>query len=124
MGYLKIEATEDCPEVLLDADLAIFQIAGNSTPEDVNVVYKPIEEWLKSDGVDLDHCQCKLFFRYLSTSSHHKVFNILRTLNGMFNNGRKLSVEWAYENIDDDMLRLGLDFASILEIPFEFSPRK
>ncbi len=124
MGYLKFEATEDCPEVMLDADLAIFQIAGNSTPEDVNTVYKPIEEWLEADGVNLDHCQCKMFFRYLSTSSHHKVFNVLRQLNVMFLDGKKLSVEWAYENIDDDMLRLGLDFASILDIPFEFSPRK
>ncbi|MDA3892683.1 MAG: SiaC family regulatory phosphoprotein [Salinivirgaceae bacterium] len=124
MGYLKFEATEDCPEILLDADLSIFQITGNSTPEDVNVVYKPVEDWMESDGLNLDNCQCKLFFRYLSTSSHHKVFNVLRKLNDRFNEGKKLSVEWAYENIDDDMLRLGLDFASILEIPFEFSPRK
>jgi hypothetical protein len=52
------------------------------------------------------------------------VFNVLRKLNDMFNTGKKLSIEWSYENIDDDMLRLGLDFASILEIPFEFSPQK
>jgi len=123
LGYIKLESTEDCPEVLLDADLSIFQIVGNSTPEDVNSVYQPIENWLDNDGVDLDNCQCKLFFRYLSTSSHHKVFNVLRKLNSMFIEGKKLSVEWAYESIDDDMLRLGLDFASILEIPFEFSPR-
>jgi hypothetical protein len=122
LGYLKFEATEDCPEVLLDADLSIFQIAGNSTPEDVNTVYKPIEDWLDANN-HIDHCQCKLFFRYLSSSSHHKVFNVLRKLDAMYTNGRKLSIEWAYETIDDDMLRLGLDFASILEIPFEFSPR-
>ena len=123
MGYLKLEPTEDCPEVLMDADLSIFQIQGNSTPEDVNMVYKPIVEWLDTDGRHLDNCQCKLFFKYLSTSSHHMVFNVLKKLNTMFAEGRKISVEWAYENIDDDMLRLGLDFASILEIPFEFSPR-
>jgi hypothetical protein len=123
LGYLKIEASEDCPDVLMDADLAIFQIAGNSTPEDVNRVYKPIIEWLDNEGSHLDNCQCKMFFRYLSTSSHHMVFNVLRKLNDMYNRGRHISVEWAYENIDEDMLRLGLDFASILEIPFEFSPR-
>jgi hypothetical protein len=123
LGYLKIEASEDCPDVLMDADLAIFQIAGNSTPEDVNRVYKPIIEWLNNEGSHLDNCQCKMFFRYLSTSSHHMVFNVLRKLNDMYNRGRHISVEWAYENIDEDMLRLGLDFASILEIPFEFSPR-
>ncbi len=123
MGYLRFEATEDSPEVLLDVDLSIFQIAGNSTPEDVNSIYCPIENWLDKEGINLDHCQCKLFFRYLSTSSHHKVFNVLQKLDNLFVEGRKLSIEWAYENIDDDMLRLGLDFASILEIPFEFSPR-
>jgi hypothetical protein len=48
---------------------------------------------------------------------------VLQKLDDLFAEGRKLSVEWAYENIDVDMLRLGLDFASILEIPFEFSPR-
>lgn len=124
MGYLKFESTEDSPEVLLDADLSIFQISGNSTPEDVNVIYKPIEDWIDSNETILDNCQCVFFFRYLSTSSHHKIFNILKKLNTIFSTGKKLSVEWAYEDIDDDMLRLGLDFASILEIPFEFSPRK
>lgn len=123
MGYLKFEATEDSPEVLMDADLSIFQIQGNSTPEDVNLVYKPIVDWIDSDGPNLDNCQCRLFFRYLSTSSHHMVFNVLKKLNVLYKEGKKISVEWAYENIDDDMLRLGLDFASILDIPFEFSPR-
>ncbi len=107
----------------MDVDLSIFQIAGNSTPEDVNLIYNPIEDWLDNEGKNLDHCQCKLFFKYLSSSSHHKVFNVLQKLDDLFAEGRKLSVEWAYENIDVDMLRLGLDFASILEIPFEFSPR-
>lgn len=124
MGYFKKEGTEDCPDILLDAELSIFQIVGNSTPEDVSQVYDPLFEWLDKDGRQLDNCQCKLFFRYLSSSSHHKVFNILLMLNDMFKGGRKLSIEWAYEKIDDDMLRLGLDFASILDIPFEFSPRE
>ena len=123
MGYLKREGTDDCPDILIDADLSIFQIKGNSTPEDVNMVYKPIIDWLDEEGNHLDNCQCKLFFRYLSTSSHHMVFNVLRKLNDMYNGGKKLSIEWSYEKIDDDMLRLGLDFASILEVPFEFSPR-
>ncbi len=123
MGYFKKEGTEDCPDILLDADLSVFQISGNSTPEDVNQVYKPVIDWLESEGKKLDHCQCKLFFRYLSTSSHHMVFYVLSKLNELFSQNRKLSVEWAYEKIDDDMLRLGLDFASILDIPFEFCPR-
>lgn len=123
MGYYKKEGTDDSPDILMDADLSIFQIRGNSTPEDVNLVYKPIVDWLETEGKHLDNCQCKMFFRYLSTSSHHMVFNVLRKLNNMYGEGRKLSVEWAYEKIDDDMLRLGLDFASILEVPFEFSPR-
>lgn len=124
MGYYKLEGTEDSPDIILDAELSIFQIVGNSTPEDVNMIYDPLFNWLENDGKQLDNCQCKLFFRYLSSASHHKVFNILLMLNDMFKRGRKLSVEWAYEKIDDDMLRLGLDFASILDIPFEFSPRE
>jgi hypothetical protein len=123
LSYLKQEGTDDCPDVLLDSDLSVFQISGNSTPEDVNMVYKPIIDWLEHDGRELVNCQCRLFFRYLSTSSHHMVFNVLRKLNDLYNSGNKLTIEWAYERIDDDMLRLGLDFASILDIPFEFSPR-
>jgi hypothetical protein len=124
LGYLKIEPTEDSPKVLLDADLSIFQISGNSTPEDANIIYNPIEEWITKHKENIDNCQCSLFFKYLSSSSHYKVFNILKKLNELYNEDRKISIEWAYEDIDDDMLRLGLDFASILEIPFEFSPRK
>lgn len=123
MGYLKIEGSEDCPDILMDADLSIFQIIGNSTPEDVNSVYDPLFDWFDADGKELDNCQCKMFFRYLSSASHHKVFNLLKILDDQYSDGKKLSIEWAYEKIDDDMLRLGLDFASILNIPFEFSPR-
>lgn len=123
MSYFKLDGSDDCPEVMLDADLSIFQITGSSTPEDVNGVYMPIVQWITDEGGSLDNCRCKFFFRYLSTSSHHMVFNVLRKLNELYSIGRNLSVEWAYEKIDDDMLRLGLDFASILEIPFEFSPK-
>lgn len=123
MSYFKLDGSDDCPDVMLDADLSVFQIVGSSTPEDVNGVYKPIVDWLSEEGNNLNNCQCKFFFKYLSTSSHHMVFNVLRKLNDLYNNGRNLSVEWAYEKIDDDMLRLGLDFASILEIPFEFTPK-
>jgi len=123
LSYYKKTGTDDTPDILMDADLSVFQMIGNSTPEDVNKIYDPVISWLNTDGAHINNCQCKMFFRYLSSASHHKVFNILNKLNELYLNNRKLTVEWAYEKIDDDMLRLGLDFASILDIPFEFSPR-
>ncbi len=123
MNYLKIDGTDDTPEIMIDSDLSLFIISGCSTPEDALATYKPIIDWLSAPDCELDNCQCKFCFKYLSSASHHMVFNIMKKLNNMYDIGRNLSIEWGYEATDEDMLRLGLDFASILTLPFEFCPK-
>lgn len=120
MNSLKFDSTDDTPEIMIDADLCIFIISGCSTPEDALATYKPVIEWIADPECTLNNCQCKFFFKYLSSASHHLVFEILTQLDRLYVDGRNLSVEWSYEKIDEDMLRLGLDFASILSLPFEF----
>jgi len=123
LNLLKIDETDDTPKVMIDTDLSIFIISGSSTPEDALSTYKPIIEWIAADDCQLDNCQCKFFFKYFSSASHHLVFEILSQLDRLYKQGRNLSIEWGYEVIDEDMLRIGLDFASILSIPFEFCPK-
>ena len=123
MNYLKFDSTDDTPEVMIDSDLSIFIISGCSTPENALATYTPVIEWIKAPDCTLNNCQCKFFFKYLSSASHHLVFEIMTQLDKLYKSGRNLSIEWSYEKIDEDMLRLGLDFASILSIPFEFCPK-
>jgi len=124
VNFLKLNGTDDIPEVMIDSDLSVFIIRGNSTPEDAISVYKPIVDWLSDKDCQLDNCRCEFFFRYLSSASHHFVFDILRQLDFMYIRGHQLSIIWKYEEIDEDMLRLGMDFSSILQIHFDFQAIK
>ena len=49
MDALRIPATDDTPEVILDAS-GEFEFSGKSLPEDVASFYDPIIEWIDTYG--------------------------------------------------------------------------
>ena len=51
MEVINIEATDETPKVILDADQGIFEFSGKSLPEDVTVFYDPIIEWLEEQAL-------------------------------------------------------------------------
>jgi len=46
MESLKIEATDKTPRIILDPYNDIFEISGNSRPENVSEFYFPVINWL------------------------------------------------------------------------------
>ncbi len=123
MKILKIDATDDSPSIYLDAENLIFQIRGVSIPENANATFRPVIEWIDKYGKDIDTLKCEFYFQYLSSSSHTIMFYIFRKLEDLYKKGKKISILWCYEKPDEDMLKMGINFSSILDVPFEFEPR-
>ena len=61
-----------------------------------------------------------LAFEYFNTSSSKCIFNLLRKLDGINQLGKRVIVNWYYENDDDDMLEAGEDFSSFFGYEFNF----
>ncbi len=123
MNILKIEATDDSPSVYLDAENLKFKIHGVSIPEDANVFFMPVIEWIDTFGKNIETLKCEFYFKYLSSSTHTVLFHVFQKLEELYKKGKNFSILWCYDKPDEDMLKTGINFSSILDIPFEFEPR-
>jgi len=120
METIKINATEDTPNVILDPVNNLFEISGRSLPEDVVVFYQPVMQWL--DELDKDPIQNMLLsikLEYFNTASSKLILDILLKLEAMFQKGTRLKVKWYFLSNDSDMKEAGEEYSEIVELPFE-----
>lgn len=118
-----LQETEDKPWVNLDQENNIFEIGGKSLPENSSEFYSPILEWISvyvKNPNKLTHFVCKI--EYFNSSSARRFYEIFTELNKIKQTGNEIKVSWHYEEGDRLMKNKGLEFKSIVEIPFEIVP--
>ncbi|HOG19829.1 MAG TPA: DUF1987 domain-containing protein [Salinivirgaceae bacterium] len=118
---LIIKATRQTPGVHFDCKEGVFHIFGQSYPEDANEVYKPIFDWL-SDFEPEQGKQyiVKIDMKYYNTASSRKLFDLLRAFNELYRNNYLFTVQWYYNEEDEDILDSGRNFDELIELPFEY----
>jgi len=121
MEPLIINKTDDTPAIHLDKVAGKFEFTGKSLPEDVATFYAPVFSWI-SDYSDNALPESNFIFKmtYFNTASSKIILDILMRLEDMHNDGKKVSVEWHYEEDDEDMQEAGEEYSEIVEIPFKF----
>ena len=114
-----IEQTSQTPSVTLKDGLLEF--SGRSIPEDPKAFYRPIINWIDEYIQDYSG-ETSIIIRIdlLNTASLKCILDILIKLNKAYLSSKKIKVEWYYDSDDDDMLELGNDLKSIIEMPFDF----
>jgi len=120
MDALIIEATDDTPKVVLDPANNNFEFSGKSLPEDVTTFYGPIMEWL--DGYsESPNAKTIVIFNlvYFNTASSKLILDILFKLEEIFDEDNDVSVEWHYQEEDEDMEEAGEEYADLVEMPLE-----
>jgi hypothetical protein len=120
MDNLLIESTKKTPEIAFNAD-GRFRISGRSIPEDASKFYDDIFDWVNSycqnpaESTTLD-----IELEYFNSGSSKALLHILRELAEIDRKGLKLTINWYYEEGDDDIMERGEYYESILEIKFNF----
>jgi len=120
MEALIIEATDDTPKVVLDPSTNNFEFSGKSLPEDVTTFYGPIMDWL--DGYASspnDKTVVKFNLIYFNTASSKLILDILFKLEEIFDEGNDISIEWHYQEEDEDMEEAGEEYGDLVEMPLE-----
>ncbi len=122
---LEITGTRDTPYVLLDAKNNLFQITGNSLPENsaqfFNPIFDWIEEYLKSPN-NSTHLICNL--EYFNSSSAKMIYQLFVEIEKIKEAGKEIRISWYYESEDKLIEEKGLEYKSILSIPFEMIAKK
>lgn len=117
MDKLKLEATEETPEITLDQENNVFEMTGRSLPEDATEFYQPVLEWLEQYGQNPNQETPFTFnLEYFNTASSKLLLDVLTKLEEIDNS----KVLWYYDGDDEDMQEAGEEFSEIVDVPFEF----
>ncbi|MBU0765278.1 MAG: DUF1987 domain-containing protein [Bacteroidetes bacterium] len=120
MEAIKITGTDDTPVIIMDKDNGVFLISGRSLPEDATAFFDPVLEWIEKYAADpLTMTVFDFKLSYFNTASSKLLLDILLMLEKMSENGHDVSVRWYYPDDDEDMQEAGLEYADIVDIPFE-----
>lgn len=118
MDSMIFEGNTKSPAIDFNAETGILKISGRSIPDDTFKVYNPIIEWLNQYSIQPNKTTTlDIRFEYINTSSSKFIFEILKKLEKLSNAGNDVTINWYYEEDDEDMMETGEDFQSIINIP-------
>jgi hypothetical protein len=121
MEALRIEATIDTPEIILDSTKNEFEISGKSYPEDTKEFYHTVLHWMDLYVVSPNPKTNFVFkLKYFNSSSYKPIFDILAKLEVIKNKKCDVKIEWYYKTGDSDMLEAGEEFADLFELDFSY----
>lgn len=119
MDPIKIEGTPKTPTVNFDAANGELEIAGRSIPENAVEFYKPLVDWIGTYGdTSKDSTKVNIRLEYFNTSSSKCILDVFKKLEAI-NGKTEITINWYYEEDDEDMLEAGEDYQAIINIPFK-----
>jgi len=103
-----------------------LEISGKSIPENAAEFYKPLKEYLARyiEENKVLPTQVDIYLEYFNTASAKYLLDVFRLLEVFYYRGNKVTVNWYYEEDDDDMCRAGEDYKALVTLPFNLCMKK
>ena len=104
----------------MDQENNKFEIKGNSLPENTNKFFEPVFNWLEqytSSPNEETHLKCDL--EYFNSSSAKTLYFLFLEFNKISDTNKKVRVSWLFDSGDALIEEKGLEYKTILKIPFE-----
>jgi hypothetical protein len=123
MERLLIGATQKSPLVHMDAEKGLIEIKGRSTPEDTDMVFRPIIKWIDEYvKTPKEKTIVNFHFEYFNSSTTKALMRFVNKLVLLDKEEAfELEVNWLY--FDEDMLEYGQDFEELSGLSFNFVER-
>jgi hypothetical protein len=127
MKKLIIRQTAISPEVNFDYDRNIFNISGESRPNNVVEFYGGILKWLDDfnkhlakQNIGKEPFVFNFNFEYFNSSSAKYILDLCKNLAGIRSRGHNIIVKWHHKEDDEDMLEAGKEMSRIAKLPFDY----
>ncbi len=120
MTVFTLEGSPKTPIVNLNHDTGVLELKGRSIPENSIEFYKPIFDWIDSYNANPKPAtEVNIVLEYFNTSSSKCILDLFKKLETLNNGGKtKVTINWHYEEDDEDMLEAGEDYQAIISVPF------
>jgi len=117
MESIKLEGTPKTPTVEFSAENGVLLLKGRSIPENSIEFYKPLINWIENYSASApSETVLNVQLEYFNTSSSKCLLDIFKRLERI---GNPVTINWYYEEDDEDMLEAGEDYDAIIDIPFK-----
>ncbi len=131
MKGLNIPETEKSPRIFFDPVNSIFEMQGNSRPENVRDFYFPIiykvrkyfEKIISKKQVEkFNENYFKFNFKldYFNSSSAKFIADLLLLIKDFNDEGLNMKIYWYFIDGDEDMKEVGEDFSDMISFPFNY----
>jgi len=119
MENLNIESTQSTPSICADPETGTVRMRGDSYPENSYELFSPVMDWIEAYLRDSDRLlTLELHLLYLNTSSVKAMMDIFDMLEEAHGNGRKVAVNWYYDEQNERVAELAEEFKEDCSFPF------
>ncbi len=120
MEKYSIDGTPKTPTISFDLGSGVLEIKGRSIPENSIEFYKPLVDALdKYAGSPKPTTSVNIQLEYFNTSSSKCILDVFKKLESINKSGSSVTINWHYEEDDEDMLEAGEDYQAIINVPFK-----
>lgn len=120
MDNLNLEGTAKTPSVKFDAENGVLELRGRSIPENSIEFYKPLNDWIDQySGGPKENTIVDIKLEYFNTSSSKCILDLFKQLESLNDKATNVSVNWYFEEDDEDMEEAGEDYQAIINLPFK-----
>jgi hypothetical protein len=119
MKKLEIAKKANTPSVVFDPNAGHLRIDGRSIPENPGEFYDELIDWLKEYfKSSKDFTIFDLNLEYVNSGSSKYLLDLFRVIKDETSKGKKITINWYYEEDDEAIMNLGEHYKSTLKIPF------
>ncbi len=116
---LIITSTIRTAGVHFDAQAAMLNIKGNSIPENSDEFFQPLYDWVEKFKVDYNgKVTFRIFMTYFNTSTIRHIIGLMKRLIQRY--GTDVTIIWAYEKGDEEIMDRGQDISEVVKFNFSF----
>ena len=115
-----VEQCAKTPQINFDGKSGIFELKGRSLPENPVQFYLPLFIWLENYLLTpAPQTILNIQLDYFNTNSAKCIVELFKKLESLSKSNKgKATINWHYNDQDEDMMETGEDFKSIIEIQF------
>jgi hypothetical protein len=121
---LHIPKADKMPLIDFNVETNVLKISGVSIPEDALAFYKPILHWLGL-YLQVKPTKATLIFEleFFNTVSSRLFLEIMKFMQKLKESGADVTIQWLYDEDDEDIKEAGENYAEMVEVNFLIEPR-
>lgn len=99
--------SNNIPRITYDQEEDVLSITGRSIAERPDIIYTPLEQWIRSHLERFTQLRIVIFLEYINSGSSKALRDVLRMISSYRAPRYRVRITWLYEEDDEAMHELG-----------------